>query len=381
MATRRGMVLPGLIALPVLAAAAWLSFDRTASGRTHTYYVAAEEVEWDYAPSGMDRIKAQPFEGISSFIMTSGPDRIGRKYQKAIYREYTDSSFTTLKPRAPEWEHLGILGPLLRAEVGDTLRVVFRNQASRPYSMHPHGVFYDKASEGAPYDDGSTSDARRDDAVPTGGTYVYVWPVPERAGPAKGEGSSVVWMYHSHVAEDHDINAGLIGPIIVTAPGAGGPDGRPKDVDREFVVLFGEMDENESHYFEDNIRRYAGKPESVPRRLPFSDPGYLINLKETLNGYSYGHLEGLRMNQGERVRWYVFSSSNFEIHAPHWHGQTVVAHHMRTDVLNIFSMEMVMADMVPDNPGRWMFHCHVGPHNTAGMQAVFEVAGKAVAVR
>jgi FtsP/CotA-like multicopper oxidase with cupredoxin domain len=149
MATRRGIVVPALIALPILGAVAWLSFDRTASGRTHTYYVAAEEVEWDYAPSGKDRIKGQPFEGISAFMMTSGPDRIGRKYQKAIYREYTDSSFMTPKVRPPEWEHLGILGPLLRAEVGDTLRVVFRNQASRPYSMHPHGVFYDKASEGA----------------------------------------------------------------------------------------------------------------------------------------------------------------------------------------------------------------------------------------
>jgi hypothetical protein len=183
------------------------------------------------------------------------------------------------------------------------------------------------------------------------------------------------------VTEDRDVNAGLIGPMIVTAPGAGGPGGKPKDVDREFVVLFGEMDENESWYYEDNIRRYAGKPESVRRNLTFSDPGYLINLKETMNGLTFGHLAGLRMTQGERVRWYVFTSTNFEIHAPHWHGQTVVSRHMRTDVLNIFTMEMVTADMVPDNPGRWLFHCHVGPHNAAGMQAVFEVAGKPVAGR
>ena len=47
--------------------------------------------------------------------------------------------------------HLGILGPVLPAEVGDTIKVVFKNNASRPYSIHPHGVFYAKDSEGAAY--------------------------------------------------------------------------------------------------------------------------------------------------------------------------------------------------------------------------------------
>jgi FtsP/CotA-like multicopper oxidase with cupredoxin domain len=30
--------------------------------------------------------------------------------------------------------------------------------------------------------------------------------------------------------------------------------------------------------------------------------------------------------------------------------------------------------MVPDNPGVWMFHCHVAPHLDAGMQALFTVS-------
>jgi manganese oxidase len=67
-------------------------------------------------------------------------------YRKAIYREYRDATFSKLKPRAPEWEHLGLLGPVLRAEVGDTIRVVFENNAAHPYSMHPHGVLYEKES-------------------------------------------------------------------------------------------------------------------------------------------------------------------------------------------------------------------------------------------
>lgn len=70
----------------------------------------------------------------------TGPERIGRIYHKVLYREYTDDTFTTRK-ESPE--HLGFLGPILRAEVGESIRVVFKNQASRKYSVHPHGVFYE----------------------------------------------------------------------------------------------------------------------------------------------------------------------------------------------------------------------------------------------
>ena len=88
------------------------------------------------------------------------------------------------KPRSPEWEHAGILGPVLRAEVGDTLHILFKSNASRAYSMHPDGVFYDKTG-GQPYDDGTSGwrGGPEDDAVPPGKTHVYTWQVPERAGP------------------------------------------------------------------------------------------------------------------------------------------------------------------------------------------------------
>lgn len=337
------------------------------------YYVAAELVDWDFAPSGTNQITGGPFSQIDGLFFAPQPEAIGRVYRKAIYREYTDSTFATPKPRAPEWEHLGILGPLLRGVVGDTIRVVFRNKADRAYSMHPHGVFYTKDSEGAPYADGTGETDKQDDGVPPGGTHLYVWPVPERAGPAPGEASSVVWMYHSHTHEEQDVNAGLIGPMIVTGAGKARADGSPSDVDREFVVAFLESDENVSWYFEHNVTTYAKEPAKVPRMVPFSDPHYLTNLRESMNGFSLGHLKGLTMKVGDRVRWYVFANSNFEMHAPHWHGQTVVANHMRTDVLSLTTMEMVRAEMVPDNPGTWLFHCHVAPHQLAGMLATFTV--------
>jgi len=342
-------------------------------GSTRIYYVAAENVDWDFAPSGTNQITGAAFSQFDSLVFVPQREAIGRVYRKAIYREYTDSTFTTLKPRSPEWEHLGMLGPLIRGVVGDTIRVVFRNMADRPYSMHPHGVFYNKDSEGAPYADGSGDANTKDDGVPPGGTHLYVWPVPERAGPAHGEVSSVVWMYHSHTHEEQDVNAGLIGPMIVTAAAMARPDGSPTDVDREFVVAFLETDENVSWYFEHNVNTYAKEPAKVPRFVNFADIHYISNLRESLNGFSLGHLKGLTMKVGDRVRWYVFANSNFEMHAPHWHGNTVVANHMRTDVLSLTTMEMVTAEMVPDNPGTWLFHCHVAPHQLAGMLATFTV--------
>src|ERR1700741_1536841 len=132
----------------------------TAGGRVRTYYIAAEETQWGYAPLGIDIMTGKPFEGTSAAYTQPGPNHIGRVYRKAVYREYTDGTFATRKPRAPQDEYLGLLGPILRAEVGETIKVVFRNKASRPYSMHPHGVFYEKTSEGSMYADNVPDDQK-----------------------------------------------------------------------------------------------------------------------------------------------------------------------------------------------------------------------------
>lgn len=360
---------------------------RRADGSVRTYYIAADEVDWDYAPSGLNGITGAPFTGMAARYMNPAPGRVGRVWHKAIYREYTDSTFGTLKPRAPEWKHLGILGPLIRASVGDTIRVIFRNNASFPASMHPHGVFYRKDSEGAPYHDGTSGADTTDDAVPTGGTHVYVWPVPERAGPTMHEGKSAFWMYHSHVDEQRDVAAGLFGPMIITARGGSRADGTPDDVDREFVVAFLELDENNSPFFDANYARFAmplPKHAKLPTDTVFGvlvrGPATESSFRETLNGFSYGNLPGLTMREGERVRWYLMGSTDFEVHAPHWHGNVVTIHDMRTDVASLTSMEMVTADMIPDNVGTWLLHCHVSNHLRMGMEALYTVA-PAVATR
>jgi FtsP/CotA-like multicopper oxidase with cupredoxin domain len=61
-------------------------------------------------------------------------------YKKALYREFSDEAFKNEKIRTEKY--LGVLGPVIYAEVGDTIEVVFKNDASRNYSVHPHGVFF-----------------------------------------------------------------------------------------------------------------------------------------------------------------------------------------------------------------------------------------------
>lgn len=262
--------------------------------------------------------------------------------------------------------------------MGDTIRVVFHNNTRFAVTMHPHGVFYAKESEGAPYaGTPATSDTARG-AVPSGGTHVYLWPVPERAGPGPGDPSSILWMYHSHVHEEQDLSSGLLGPIIVTARGKAKLDGTPMDVDREFIVAFDEIDENASRYLAENITAYMRQPDSVQVDTSFGvpsvrGPSSQYNFKETLNGYLYGNGPMPTMRRGERVRWYLMAGTGFEFHSPHWHGNTVQVGGMRTDVTALMPMGMLVADMVPDDPGIWLFHCHVSPHLRMGMQMRYEV--------
>jgi manganese oxidase len=369
-----------------LLAADFMAASAKSAGKTRTYYVAADEVNWDFAPSGRNEAMDHPFDELEKGYAEPGPHRIGRVYKKAIYREYTDDSFSTLKMRAADEQYLGLLGPILRGEVGDTIRVVFKNKTSHPYSMHPHGVLYQKDSEGADYNDGTAGADKADGGVPPGATHIYLWQIPERAGPGPSDPSSVFWIYHSHSDELQDIASGLFGVIVVARRGMALADGRPKDVDHEFVNMFIAINENESWYLEDNISAHATDPKGVNRaesRLitaggmagTIAGTGFVdTNIKWSINGYIFGNMPLMTMKLGDRVRWYVATLGDFNnAHTPHWHGNTVLTAGQRTDVLLVTSAQMVTADMAPDAAGIWLYHCHISDHMLAGMVARYEV--------
>jgi FtsP/CotA-like multicopper oxidase with cupredoxin domain len=359
-----------------------------APGKTRTYFIAAEDTFWNYAPGGNVLKGMIPGGDADADVwLKRGLNGEPPVFKKAVYREYTDATFKTRKPRTPEWEHLGLLGPVIRAEVGDRIEVTLKNTTLFPVSLHPHGVFYDKASEGSRYPDGTAAADQADDAVAPGQSYTYHWDVPERSGPGPGDPSSVVWLYHSHVDSMKETNAGLVGVIIVTRRGMARPDGSPNDVDREFVTYFSIINETLSHYSVVNTRLFApGSAANMGDKdekmvMPMMVPGGSMfagrpeaDMFFGINGYILGNLPGLRMKVGEHVRWYLVAlGGESDLHTPHWHGNVVLYEGHRTDVIELLPASMKVADMVPDSPGIWLYHCHVEDHMMAGMTARYEV--------
>jgi Multicopper oxidase len=86
--------------------------DNTSAATTRTYFVAAEETLWDYAPSYPINPMHQGEFSEHKKVFVEGDDktRIGHKYYKARFIEYKGNSFTAIKPRGFEWEHLVSLG-------------------------------------------------------------------------------------------------------------------------------------------------------------------------------------------------------------------------------------------------------------------------------
>jgi len=285
--------------------------------------------------------------------------------------QYTDATFTARVLPDPR---LGILGPVLRGMTGEYIEVTFLNRAWLPLSMHPHGVRYDKENEGSYYKPNPGHGA----AVAPGARFTYVWQIDEAAGPRPDEPSSKAWLYHSHVTGDGEANLGLIGFIVVTDPARARADGTPNDVDREMGVLFKIFDEGAAadDADEEPDERVASAP-TGPVQRTWAELHQLAEEGErhTLNGLTYGNLPGLEMNEGERVRWYLFGlGSENDFHTAHWHGlRAIGSGSAHSDVVELLPGSMKIADTLADTPGDWLLHCHVADHMEHGMFAKITV--------
>ncbi|MCC2275243.1 multicopper oxidase domain-containing protein [Streptomyces sp. ET3-23] len=344
--------------------------------RTRVHYIAAETVTWNYAPQGRNLVAARSFNSSERVVACTGDNRLGPVFEKSRYREYTDDTFTKPADRghAP---YTGLLGPVIRAQVGDTITVVFRNNTPFPASMHPHGVFYSKGDEGVEAPGG---DPGANGVVEPGGTHRYTWYVPERAGPGPDDPSSIGWVYHDHSVTMGvpGVHAGLVGPLVVSRRGEAAPDGSPYDVNREVFSLFQEFDENDSHYLRRNIDRFGGN-----RRIDEASREFQrSNRKPSINGYLFGNgprgvsdtSPSVILEKGKKTRWYVMAlGGTRDTHTPHWHGNTVTIRGHRADVVSVLPATVVTADMRPDNSGNWLFHCHVDEHMLSGMSTLYRV--------
>ncbi|KFM81979.1 Hephaestin-like protein 1, partial [Stegodyphus mimosarum] len=338
-------------------------------GKIREYFVAAVDEEWEYAPrdrhlvvggSLMDNEESKTF-------VERGNDRIGTRYKKAVFREFTDVTFTTRKCETPQTRHLAVLGPMIKAEVGDLLRVTFRNMASRPYSFHPHGILHSQ-------DKNHRNFGSDEDPVFPGDLTVYEWLVPETAGPGPNGFNCTPWAYYSAVDPVKDTNAGLIGPLVICRRGILTESGARTDAEQEFVVLYTIFDENESWYLQENIMRYTRQPYSVnPNDRNFRTS----NRMHAVNGRIYGTLEGLVARNGTKTAWYLLGmGSEEDLHTAHFHGQTFLIRSdtvRRGDVVDLFPGYFETVEMINDNPGTWILHCHVDDHMRYGMAVTFTV--------
>jgi len=100
------------------------------------------------------------------------------------------------------------------------------------------------------------------------------------------------------------------------------------------------------------------------------EPGMM----HSINGYIFGNLPGLTVDVGTKVRWQLFGMGNErDIHTAHWHGKTVFTPLEHEDVVTLLPATTKTVDMKADNPGSWMFHCHVADHMEGGMMAFFNI--------
>ena len=355
---------------------------RGTSEPAREYWIAADEVEWDYAPEGRNMCSGAPFgdAGENTYVK-AGAHHAGSKYVKALFRSYKDASFERLKygPASrfnPASKHLGLLGPVLRAEVGDVLKITFRNNLRAPANLVPLGGPLAATTAGYPYGSLKTADgAVWDGGAVAPGKQVELWiTVGEDAGPGPNDPSSIAWAYASQVDPRRDVHSGLLGVILVTRKGEAKPDGVPKDVQREFVTVYNMFDERESRYRDLNVAKYALSGVANPNSAEFK----ASNKMHSINGFLYCNLPGLKVVQNNKVRWYTLGlGDSSQFHTPRVSGAVYRGSQgdapKGVGAPTLTPGQSKTVDLVADYAGIWRLGDTNNANAEKGMTALFKV--------
>jgi manganese oxidase len=296
----------------MLVTGAALSAAPAAPAATREFWVAATPVTWNMAPNGRDNITGTALLPAQTIMPT------------VVYRRYT-KGWRTLLPNNPtaDGNQNRIPGPLLRARVGDRLLVHFKNldhMTGHSHSMHFHGVHYRPSSDGA-FVPGVSG---RDGDVRPGQTYTYRL--------TAGEDSAGVWPYHDHSRSmDESIAGGMYGMLSILGRGERRPD-------REFVVVFAPMGDF-----------------------------------QTIDGRAFvGNTPVFRSRVGDTVQWDVMAMGS-EHHTFHVHGHRWITADGPRDTQTVGPAESFRIRWREEDPGTWLYHCHVEAHMAAGMIGIYRV--------
>jgi hypothetical protein len=347
----------------------------------------------------------------------AGANAFGTKWLKALYRGYTNESFSQYTEQ-PAWQ--GTQGPTIRAEVGDMIEIMFVNKMTTNYAtMHSMGLEYPKHSEGADYPNTTSPGAGNQlppgDAVPPvqagigpSGCVVYKWLVNPAAGPDASEPART-HSYHSYVSLEQDSNAGLIGPTIIYASGQ---MEKTMAEYREFPLLYMIYTESQSFLSNKNAaalkgsgqsgngpsRNYAhgysgqisGQPtitSNPPASLPQGNYSIwhpqLVNLESagqfqapsffTMNGYIFANNPIFDMCLNDKVIWYV-NAYGAASHVFHMHGNGFAYHGVNEYAISINDGVGKTLLMNATGRGLWQVICHVDNHHAMGMVLNYRVA-------
>uniref|UniRef100_A0A8C2AIZ8 Coagulation factor VIII, procoagulant component n=1 Tax=Cyprinus carpio TaxID=7962 RepID=A0A8C2AIZ8_CYPCA len=331
---------------------------RSTESRFRSYYIAAEEIMWDY--------------GINKPAQLIKPRKYFPAYKKVVFRAYQDRDFKHPIKRGELDEHLGIMGPVLKAEINDVLTVVFKNLASRPYSFHLHGVYDKMQGSFSPGTgpEGTKAEEVPGDPVPPGEERVYNWRISRRQGPSASEFDCKAGAYYSDVNMEKDINSGLIGPVLICRPGTLRPHVLLQPDVTDFFLLFTTFDERKSWYLDYNTRKFC----TPPCQAKVDDPWFETSNKfAAINGYVSETLPGLIVEQYRTARWHLLNvGSQGEFHAVHFHGLPFGVgkdQEHRMGVFNLYPGVFGTVEMRPTIVGTWLIECTIGEHQMAGMRA------------
>jgi FtsP/CotA-like multicopper oxidase with cupredoxin domain len=260
--------------------------------------------------------------------------------------------------RVTAWTYNGMVpGPELRIPYGQRVRFEVRNELPAPTTIHWHGIAVPNAMDGV---SGITQKA-----IEPGASFTYEF----NAIPAGRDSPGGTFIYHSHEQEDRQMALGLSGALVIQPR-------TPERYDVERTVL---------------INEWNLDPQTGETRPAMEAEGVLPNFF-TLNGKSFPATETIKVRRGDRVLLRVIGTGQFT-HPMHLHGMdmrivAVDGHPVRGDVLRrdtvpVSSGERYDLAFTATEPGRWIFHCHIGHHLTnngkspGGLMLVVDVAGGA----
>ncbi len=303
MRRRLALVAGGLVGAVALATAP------AAPAATREFWVAAAPVTWNAIPNQRDAIENTTYDPSQTVF----PTTVYRRYSPQWKRPLPNTPFSGNQDLIP--------GPLLRAQVGDRIKVHFKNlDPNAPHSMHFHGVSYKPDSDGA-YLPGFSG---RDGNVKPG----QVWTYKLTAGPQ----SSGAWPYHDHSPSMHkSIDGGMYGMLSIRGR-------RDPPPDREFVVVF----------------------------APYGQ-------YQAIDGRAFvGNTPVFQARVGDRVQWDVMGMGS-EHHTFHVHGHRWLDRGISKDTQTVGPAESFRITWKEDAPGTWFYHCHVEEHMESGMIGIYQV--------